>query len=211
MSNEELVRYLAGTRWIRSERVKNAFLAVDRAIFMPKGAESSAYYDRPLPIGHDQTISAPSVVAFMLEELEVHAGAKILELGTGSGYNTALLSHLAGTKGKVVSFDVVPELTELARENLRKWGKADNVELFTGDGSCGYEAEAPYDRIIITASMPYLKDHPLIKQLKLEGKVIAPVGGKFYQDLVLYHKGIYKKVLPVMFVPLVGKCGFPKE
>ncbi len=210
-SNEELVGYLVSGGWIHSERVKEAFLAVDRIHFVPEGARNSAYYDTPLPIGQGQTISAPSVVAFMLEKLEIPDGAKILELGAGSGYNAALLSYLAGPKGKLISFDVVPELVEMTKKNLARWGKAKNVELFAGDGSCGYEAEAPYDRIIVTANMPYIENHPLIKQLKKGGKLIAPVGDRFYQDLILYSNGTYKKILPVMFVPLIGKCGFPKK
>jgi protein-L-isoaspartate(D-aspartate) O-methyltransferase len=210
-SNEELVRYLVTTGWIRSERVREAFLAVNRILFVPKNARSAAYYDMPFPIGYGQTISAPSVVAFMLEKLDVPEGAKVLELGTGSGYNVALLSCLVGPKGRVISFDVVPELVDFAQGNIEKWGKTSNIELISGDGSCGYDAEAPYDRIIVTASMPSIENHPLIKQLKSEGKMIAPVGSRFYQDLVLYSKGVYEKVLPVMFVPLIGKCGFSKE
>ena len=210
-SNEELVRHLVSSGWIHSERVKEAFLSVDRIHFMPEGAKSSAYFDTPLPIGYGQTISAPSVVAFMLEKLEISKGAKLLELGTGSGYNAALLSHLAGTEGKVISFDVVPELTDSAQRNIEEWGKTSNIELISGDGSCGYDADAPYDAIIVTAGMPSIENHPLIEQLKKKGRLIAPVGHKFYQDLVLYSEGKYEKVLPVMFVPLIGKCGFPKE
>lgn len=210
-SNEELVDYLVTTGWIHSERVREAFLAVDRIHFVPAAGKSSAYYDHPLPIGYGQTISAPSVVAFMLEQLDVPEGAKVLELGTGSGYNAALLSNLVGSKGKVVSFDVVAELVDSAQRNIENWGKTSNIDLIVGDGSCGYDAEAPYDRIIVTASMPSIKDHPLLKQLKPKGMLIAPVGSRFYQDLTLYSEGDYKKVLPVMFVPLIGKCGFHKE
>lgn len=207
-SNAEMVKYLSDGGWIVSKKVREAFLAVDRMHFVPKGAESSAYYDTPLPIGHAQTISAPSVVAFMLEKLEIKDGMKILELGTGSGYNAALLSHLTGPAGRVISFDIVPEISEFAKKNLEKWGKSGNTELFTGDASCGYEKEAPYDAIMVTAGMPYIENHPLVGQLKPEGRLVAPVGMKFYQDLVVYSKGRYEKVLPVMFVPLVGKCGF---
>jgi len=210
-SNKELVDYLATGGWIATRRVEDAFLAVDRKLFMPKGAESSAYYDTPLPIGYGQTISAPSVVAFMLEKLDVPAGAKVLELGAGSGYNTALLSFLAGKKGKIISVDIVPELVEFAKMNFEKWGEYGNAEFIAGDGSCGHEAEAPYDRVMVTASMPYIEGHPLVKQLKPDGKLMAPVGSRLYQDLILYSKGKYEKVLPVMFVPLLGKCGFKKD
>jgi len=207
-SNEGLVNHLVDSGWIKSERVKEAFLAVDRALFMPKGAESSAYYDTPLPIGYGQTISAPSVVAFMLEKLEIERSMNVLELGTGSGYNAALLSHLAGPKGRVISFDVVPELADFAQQNIENSGKTSNIEFIIGDGSCGYDAEAPYDRIIVTAAMPAIENHALIKQLKPKGRLIAPVGNRLYQDLILYSEGKYEKVLPVMFVPLIGKCGF---
>ncbi len=204
-SNEGMVNYLIGGGWIISESVKEAFLAVDRALFVPPRAESSAYYDSPLPIGHGQTISAPSVVAFMLEKLEIKKGMKVLELGTGSGYNTALISRLVGTRGKVFSLDIVPEVTEFAKKNLKKYK---NIELITVDGSCGYDKKAPFDRIMVTAAMPNIENHPLIKQLKPKGRLIAPVGTRMYQDLILYSEGKYEKVLPVVFVPLVGKCGF---
>jgi len=211
VSNAELVNYLVESGWIRSERVKRAFLVVDRIFFVPEDARGYAYEDHPIPIGYGQTISAPSVVAFMLEELDVKEGGKVLEVGAGSGYNAALLSYLVGPKGRVISIDIVPELVQFAKKNLAKYGRAENVSLLFGDGSCGYEEEAPYDRIIVTAGMPYIENHPLLKQLKPNGRAIAPVGGRFWQDLVLYSRGEYKKVLPVMFVPLIGKCGFSKE
>ena len=204
-SNEEMVAYLIHGGWIVSKEVRDAFLEVDRAMFVPPRAKSSAYHDSALPIGHGQTISAPSVVAFMLERLEIKKGMKILELGTGSGHNTALLSYLAGSKGKVISMDLYPEVTQFAKKHLRKYK---NIELLTGDGSCGYGKKASYDRIIVTAAMPSIEGHPLIGQLKKKGRLIAPVGSRLSQNLVLYSEGNYQEVLPVMFVPLVGKCGF---
>lgn len=204
-SNEEMVAYLINGGWIVSERVRDAFLDIDRALFVPPRAKSSAYHDSPLPIGHGQTISAPSVVAFMIERLEIKEGMKILELGTGSGYNTALISKLTGPKGKVFSFDLYPEVSGFAKKNLKKYK---NIELLTGDGSCGYAKKAPYDRIVVTAAMPYIENHPIISQLKKKGRLIAPVGSRLSQNLILYADGSYEKVLPVVFVPLVGKCGF---
>jgi len=184
-------------------------LAVDRAFFVPH--PSFAYDDRPFPIGLGQTISAPSVVAFMLERLELKKGMKVLEVGAGSGYNAALISHIIGPKGKVLTFERVPELIELAKKNLAKIGSPKNISLYVGDASCGYKEEAPYDRIIVTGGMPYLDEsHPMVSQLKPGGKIVAPVGGRFFQDIIIYDKDTksYKSVLPVMFVPILGECGF---
>ncbi len=204
-----MILRLRQSGFLHSKTVEEAMLAVDRALFVPQAAYP--YDDRPFPIGYGQTISAPSVVAFMLEYLEIRPGMKVLEVGAGSGYNAALLSYLVGKKGRVITFEVVPEIYELAKKNLAKLGPPDNIEVHAGDGSIGYEAEAPYDRIIVTAGMPYLDEsHPLISQLKKDGRLIAPVGGKFFQDIVVYDKKTksYKKVLPVMFVPMIGEKGF---
>lgn len=210
-SNSEMVDYLSKGGWIRSIAVKNAFLAVDRALFVSSRAGDSAYLDSPLPTMDGQTISAPSVVAIMLEKLNVKKGNKLLEIGTGSGYNTALLSRLAGESGKVVSVELYEDLYKTAKKNLDNLGGCGNVELIRTDGSCGCAEHAPYDRIVVTAGMPYIKDHPLAKQLEPDGVMVAPVGEKFYQDLVIYSKGRIEKFLPVMFVPLTGKCGFKKD
>lgn len=184
-------------------------LAVDRAFFVPRSF--MPYQDQPFPVGKGQTISAPSVVAFMLEHLDVSQGMKILEIGTGSGYNTAILSHLVGPKGKVISIELQQELVDIAKNNLAKIEHPDNIEVHTGDGSCGYGKEAPYDRVIVTAAMPFLDiGHPLVQQLKEGGKAVAPVGSRHGQDLIVYDKstGTSHKVLPVIFVPLLGKYGF---
>ena len=209
MSNSEMVRELRRTGYITSKKVEEAMLAVDRALFMPEG--TPAYEDRPYPTAKGQTISAPSVVAFMLEHLRIEKGMKILEVGAGSGYSAALLSHLAGGTGKVISLEIFPEVFEIASKNLSKLGPPKNIELICGDASEGYPESAPYDRIMVTAAMPYLDmSHPLIQQLADDGMIIAPVGGRFFQDLVLYDNKTKEsqKVLPVIFVPLRGKKGF---
>lgn len=209
MNLEDLVHHLRNTGYLTSKKVEEALLTVDRAFFVRD--RSFAYCDRPMPIGFGQTISAPSVVAFMLEKLRLDEGMKVLEVGSGSGYNTALISYLIGPSGRVISFEYVPELRELARKNLEKIGSPKNISLFSGDGSCGYPDEAPYDRIIVTGGMPYLDDsHPMVSQLNPGGRIVAPVGGMFYQNIVVYTKdtGEYRSVLPVMFVPILGKCGF---
>jgi len=211
MGNQEMVEYLIGIGAIRTEKVKRAFLAVDRALFTARNYNGSAYADYPIPITDSQTISAPSIVAIMLELLEVKEGQKILEIGSGSGYNTALLSYLAGSKGEVISVEYFSSLYEIAKTNLKKCGWCKNVLLVQGDGSEGYAQKAPYDRVIVTAAMPYIEGHPLTKQLKKDGVLVAPVGGRFYQDLVVYKNGKSQSVLPVMFVPLLGKYGFRQD
>jgi protein-L-isoaspartate(D-aspartate) O-methyltransferase len=202
-----MVSFIRQAGLLSSEDVAQAMLAVDRAIFMPPGAP--AYEDRAYPVMSGQTISAPGVVAFMLERLDVHAGMHVLEIGTGTGYNTALLSHLVGPEGGVVSIEILPELHELAALNLSRIGPPKNVRLILGDGSEGFGEEAPYDRIIVTAGMPDL-NRKLLDQLKENGKIVAPVGGEHFQDLVIFDKksGEQKRILPVVFVPLRGKKGF---
>ncbi|MBN1169629.1 protein-L-isoaspartate O-methyltransferase [Candidatus Micrarchaeota archaeon] len=202
MSNLEMVEYLKRQGYLKSKRVESALLATDRADFT-----GSPYCDSPQPVARGQTISAPSVVAFMLEHLDVRSGMKVLEIGTGSGYNTALLSRLVES-GKVISFEFYDEVFEVAEKNLKNFK---NVEIYLGDGSAGHEKQAPYDRIIVTAAMPSLDDdHPLIRQLKHDGKLVAPVGSRYHQDIVVFDnsKKTRAKVLPVIFVPLRGKLGF---
>lgn len=207
MNNKDMVRYLKNIGAIKSKRVEEAFLAVDRALFTTKNYDGSAYMDYPIPITDGQTISAPSIVAIMLELLEIRDGQKILEIGSGSGYNTVLLSYLVGKKGLVVSVEYLQTLYEIAKNNIAKFEWCSNVKLINADGSEGCAEYAPYDRIIVTAAMPYIKNHPLLKQLKKDGIMVAPVGGRFYQDLVVYKNGEYYPVLPVAFVPLKGKHG----
>ena len=210
-----MVDYLIATGYLKSESVRNAMLSVDRIFFVSGSDFEFAYSDAAFPVAYGQTISAPTVVAFMLDKLDVRPGMKVLEVGTGSGYNCALLAELVGPKGKVITIDIIPELVEIAKSNIKKTGKDyPNLEFVSGDGSVGYGKEAPYDRIIVTAGMPWLTpDHPLVKQLKPDGKLIAPVGSTFFQDLILYERktGKSENVLAVMFVPLVGKYGFGKR
>lgn len=208
---ERMLRFLRETNFLKTEKVEKAMRKVGREAFVPEGEKGLAYSDLALPIGHGQTISAPSVVAFMLEALDLKEGMKVLEVGSGSGYNCALLSVLVGEKGRVVSVERVQELAELARANIAAAGiSMDNIEIIVGDGSGGYAPGAPYDRIIVTAALPSLDwGHPLIAQLKRDGKMVAPVG-EYVQDLVLVDRKAKRmeRILPVMFVPLVGKYGF---
>jgi len=211
---EKMVVMLKISGYIKSKEVEDAMLSVDRAHFVPKEMQYAAYTDAALPIGHGQTISAPTVVSFMLEKLKIKKGMKILEIGTGSGYNAALLSHLVGKKGSVFTMENLTELVGIAKKNVMSLpNEYLNITYVLGDGTKGYPEEAPFDRIIVTAAMPWLNDdHPLTTQMTKSGKLIAPVGDTTFQNLVLYDvkKKTYEKVLPVMFVPLKGEYGFPE-
>ncbi len=202
-----MVRALKNWGFIKSKEVEEAMLTINRALFTDR-----PFDDAPQPIGCGQTISAPSVVALMLELLEVKKGMKVLEIGTGSGYNAALLGVLVGERGKVISIEYFEELAKKAEVKIKALGMK-NVKIIAGDGSKGYEKEAPYDRIIVTAAMPSLsKEHPLIKQLKEGGRLVAPVGDKYLQYIVVYDKKSdeFRRSIPVLFVPLLGEKGFSK-
>ncbi len=211
---ERMFRFLRDTSFLKTEKVEKAMRKVDREFFVPESEKGFAYYDTAIPVGYGQTISAPTVVAFMLEALDLREGMRVLEVGAGSGYNCALLSVLVGQKGRVLSVERVPELAKLAKANIASAGiSMNNIEIMVGDGSGGYPPGAPYDRIAVTAALPSLDlGHPLIAQLKKDGKLLAPVGS-YVQDLVLFEKknGKMSRILPVMFVPLIGKYGFREE
>ncbi|MCX8194695.1 MAG: protein-L-isoaspartate O-methyltransferase [Candidatus Micrarchaeota archaeon] len=199
---EEVIQNLISCGYLRSEKVIQAMRKIPRADFLPPEARPYACEDRPLPIGFGQTISAPHMYAIMLEAAQVQEGNKVLEVGAGSGYGAALLSFLAGKKGKVYSIEVVPQLAEFARKNIQK--SKMHAVIIEGDGKQGYPEEAPYDRILVTAAAISLPA-PLLLQLAEGGRMLAPIGGLF-QELVLLEKtksGILQRsLLPVLFVPL---------
>ncbi|MFX1449583.1 MAG: protein-L-isoaspartate(D-aspartate) O-methyltransferase [Promethearchaeota archaeon] len=211
-----LERYLHSKTAI-SENVIRAFNNVPREKFLPESQIEYAYNDTPLSIGHKQTISAPHISFIYAEKLEMGEGLKVLEIGAGSGYNAAFFAELVAPKGSknpghVYTVERLPELAEVAKTNLIKNGYKETVTVIIGDGTCGYEKEAPYDRIIVTAAGPEIPN-PLIKQLQIEGMLIMPVGKKHsYQELILLKKTateiIRKKLGGVAFVPLIGKHGF---
>lgn len=189
---------------IRDERVLAAFAQVPRQLFVPERLQQDAEADRPLPIGFGQTISQPFVVAYMTERLRLAGGERVLEVGTGSGYQTAILAHLAE---QVFSIEIVPELAERARELLLgKLGLA-NVRLRGGDGALGWPEEAPFDRIVVTAASPEVPP-ALVAQLAPGGRMILPVGAELdVQMLRVLDKGndgpnAVSDLLPVRFVPL---------
>ncbi|HIH36573.1 MAG TPA: protein-L-isoaspartate(D-aspartate) O-methyltransferase [Methanocellales archaeon] len=190
-----------------SERVLDVMKKVPRHLFVPPLYREKAYADHPLPIGENQTISAPHMVAMMCDLLDIQSGMSILEIGAGCGYHAAVMAELVG-EGRVYTVDRLPSLVNSAIENLRTAGYS-NVTVFVGDGTLGLLDHAPYDRISVACAAPDIPP-PLISQLKSGGKMVIPIG-RHFQNLYLVEKrnGITKKESGgVVFVPLIGKYGF---
>ncbi len=204
---ENMVRDQLIPRGIKDDSVLFAFRKVERHLFVPEEFLESAYGDHPLPIGNGQTISQPFIVALMTESLGLKGAEKVLEIGTGSGYQTAILAEL--TK-KVYSIERVPALAEKAKELLSKLGYK-NIEIETKDGSLGWPEYAPYDAIMVTASCP-ARPMALLAQLKEAGRLVAPIGAAFGQILTLFTKQkgsiLETELCGCMFVPLIGKEGW---
>ena len=211
---EERRRQLANFLLIQgfSPAITRAFGSVKREFFVPEEMQKFAYADDALPIGFGQTISQPSTIARMLELLDAGEEMKVLEVGSGSGYVCALLSEIAGKKGRVYGIEYLKGLAEISKNNLKKQ-KAKNVEIMQGDGAKGIPGKAPFDRILISAACPFVPK-PLFDQLADGGKIVAPVGDKYTQALEIvskvkgrmlkshYHEGFF------VFVPLRGEFGF---
>ncbi len=196
-------------RGIRDERVLEAMLAVPRHEFVPLRNRQEAYYDKPIAIGDGQTISQPYMVAAMTEAAQVGPGDKVLEIGTGSGYQAAILAHLGA---HVITMERVPQLSEAARERLSRLGYQ-GIQLVAGDGSAGYPPGAPYVSIIVTAGAPAVPQ-VLIGQLAEAGRLVIPVGTLQQQTLQvisrLGDKLSVRELDPCQFVPLVGKQAWPE-
>ena len=188
-------------RDITDERVLAAMAAVPRAEFVPAALRHEATDDTPLPIGHGQTISQPYIVAWMTQELDVQPGARVLEIGTGSGYQTAILAELGAD---VYSLELIPELADQARATLERLGYGARVHLRTGSGYGGWPEAVPFDRILLTASPPELPA-VLIDQLGDPGRLVAPVGTD-WQRIVIVDKADgrtrQRESIPVRFVPM---------
>ena len=197
---------LAG-RGITDPELLKAMCQIRREEFVPEQYKSQAYADGPLSIGLGQTISQPYIVALMTQQLQLNKDCDVLEIGTGSGYQTAVLSRLAK---KVYTIEKITSLSLSAREVLAKLG-ADNIEFYIGDGSCGWPEKRSFDRIIITAAVPGFPE-PVFEQLRPNGKMIAPVGYASVQELVICEKKSGKmtktKICDVRFVKLLGKFAF---
>jgi protein-L-isoaspartate(D-aspartate) O-methyltransferase len=188
---------------INSQSVLDAMLKVPRHEFVPASYRHQAYQNRPLPIGHDQTISQPYIVAYMTEAAEIASGEKVLEIGTGSGYQAAVLAEVGK---QVYSIEIIPELAEGARTVLRRLGYK-NVEVRTGNGYLGWPEHAPFDAIVVTAA-PDEIPKALVAQLAEKGKMVLPVGTNFQQMTIITktESGVVeRKTIPVAFVPMVEK------
>jgi protein-L-isoaspartate(D-aspartate) O-methyltransferase len=192
---------------VRDQRVLAAMGAVPRELFVPSKERAAAYYDGALPIGEGQTISQPYVVAHMTELLQLQNDEKALEVGTGSGYQTAVLARLAA---RVFTIERIPALAERAAGILHELEIA-NVEFRVGDGSLGWPENAPYDAILVTCAAPE-PPPPLLEQLADGGRMVTPVGPKGYQDLMRIVKRDgrcdQERLAPVAFVPLIGQHGW---
>ena len=191
-------------RGVRDPRVLEAMRDVPRHLFVDASQRTAAYEDHPLPIAGHQTISQPYIVALMTELLDLQPGETVLEIGTGSGYQSAVLARLAR---QVYSIEIVPELAREAGERLQRLGYA-NVTVREGDGYRGWPEHAPFDGIIVTAA-PERIPEPLLDQLAPNGRMVIPVGG-FFQELKVFRKDANgkvteKDVLPVRFVPMTGE------
>ncbi|MDR3553382.1 MAG: protein-L-isoaspartate(D-aspartate) O-methyltransferase [Syntrophobacteraceae bacterium] len=206
-ARERMVQAQVMARGVHDERVLEAMRKVPRHLFVDEALRDQAYSDHPLPIAENQTISQPYIVGLMTESLELKGAEKVLEIGTGSGYQSAVLAELAD---RVFSIERHPELGYRANSILRNLGY-DNVIIRVGDGSLGWPDDAPFDGIIVTAGTPMIPQ-PLIDQLAMGGRLIVPVGDRIAQDLILVQRGregIKKTNLGgVRFVNLVGKWGW---
>lgn len=205
---KRLVDKLKATGYIKSNKVEKAMLKVPRHMFMP--SYGNAYADRPQSIGSGQTISAPHMVAMMVEALDLQRGQKVLEVGGGRGYHAAVISELVGKEGMVYTVELIKSLAEKAGKTLSQAGY-EEVKVIVADGSKGYPPAAPFDRISVACGAPKIPP-PLVEQLKPEGKLLIPIGGGFYQELALITKSREGKVIRkglggVVFVPLKGEYG----
>jgi len=182
----ELVQRMVSSGAIKSKNIEQAFLSVEREAFFPKELLQNAYIDSAFPIGFGQTISQPSTIAIMLELLQVKKGQKVLEVGCGCGYVLALLSKLVGKKGRVFGIDLVPELVALASKNLASQG-FENIAVKNGDGKQGWVEQAPFSRILISAACGKVPKK-LVEQLAEKGRLVAPVGNAFSQQMFVVEK-----------------------
>lgn len=210
LKRRRMVETMIAARGVKDPRVLEALRIIPRHLFIREHLRSQAYGDHALPIGRNQTISQPYVVAVMTEMLDVEPDSSVLEIGTGSGYQTAILARLAR---RVYSLERIGELALSAIDRMRELG-LDNVKIQVFDGTVGWSDVAPFDRILITAGAPRVPT-PLLDQLKVGGKLVIPEGDRTFQKLVLYQKtpkGIRRREgEAVVFVPLIGRHGWGAE
>lgn len=206
---ENLINLLVNDGYLKTSEIIEAFKAIDRADFVSEENKTRAYVNEPLSIGFEQTISQPLTVAFILELLRPRSGEKILEIGAGSGWQTALLAHIVGkeSSGKVFAIERIAELKDMAEKNISKcdFVKKGNFEIILGDGSKGYKNEAPFDRIIAAAASGEI---PVAwkRQLKINGRIVAPIENSIAViDKIAKNKYVRKDYFGFSFVPLITK------
>ncbi|MGC8586253.1 MAG: protein-L-isoaspartate(D-aspartate) O-methyltransferase [Candidatus Micrarchaeia archaeon] len=207
--NEEMVERLRATGVLRTSYIIEAFRHVPRSIFVPDRFKRFAYEDIALPFAKSATISQPSIVAYMLEELMPTPNCRVLEIGTGSGWLASLIGYCIA-KGAIYTLEIDSGVAKMARENIEKTGLS-NIMIIEHDGSGGYPEKAPYDRIIYSGAMPSVPD-VVIGQMKSRSRLVAPIGDEYSQKLVTLEKSgkrLKRREGPsVLFSPIVGRFGF---
>lgn len=207
MLRENMVDCQIKARGINDEKILQSMREIPRHLFVPEQQRTYAYEDFPLPIGEGQTISQPHIVALMTEMLRLKGHEKVLEIGTGSGYQAAVLSKIAK---EVYTIEKIESIGLKAKELFKELGYK-NIKVKIGDGTEGWAQYSPYDGIIVTAGSPQIPE-PLIEQLGENGRIVVPIGGPFSQDLILGEKIkgelITRTICGCVFVPLIGKHGW---
>ncbi len=195
---------------IKDERVLEAMAQVPRELFVPPESHPCAYEDRPLPIGLDQTISQPFIIALMTSSLELKGEEKVLEIGTGSGYQAAILAHLCR---KVITVERLKPLADRAQQLFQELGYA-NIDVHLEGKVMGWPEEAPFDAILVTAGAPFIP-HTLVDQLEIGGRLIIPVGSRYEQELIRLTRKEKKEIIESLglcrFVPLIGEGAWGEE
>ncbi len=208
---ESLINSIIAKGYLKTPKIVEAFRKIPRHFFVTEEFLHSAYHDIALPTIGTSTISQPTTVAIMTEALSPKEGEKILEVGTGSGWQACILAYCVGEKGRVITIEINPRLVEFAKRNIAKVG-IKNVKVVLGDGSLGYPEEAPFDKIMVTAASPSVPK-PLLEQLKVGGRLVIPVGDVYSQRMMVIDKKSEdefeeKDLGEFVFVKLRGKYGF---
>jgi len=207
MQNSKLIDSLIQEGWLKTPRIIEAFRRIKRADFLPEDIKDLAELNEALPIGFGQTISQPLVVAFMLELLNPQPGEKILDIGSGSGWTTAILAEIIGDKGKVIAIEIIPELVSFGKKNVAKYNFVEKniAEFICADGSKGYEKVAPFDKILASASAEEIP-RAWKEQLKISGRIVTPVGSSIWLLIKKSESQFEEIEYPgFAFVPLITK------